>query len=124
MKKLLILFVVILSGCYYDNEEELYPGGGSSCDTTNITFSGTVAPIINDNSAICHTGASPLGIVHLDDYASISTQAKIPAGQYGSLYGAISHANGNTPMPYNGTQLSDCAILKIKKWIDAGTPDN
>ena len=60
----------------------------------------------------------------LKDYESISAAAKIPAGQPGSLYGAISHNPGNSPMPKNGTQLSDCKIKQVKVWIDAGTPNN
>ena len=124
MKKILIIFLIILSGCYYDNEEELYPDGSAPCDTSNVTFSGTVFPIIQSNCFGCHSGAAPQGNVLLEDYNSISAAGQIPSGQYGSIYGAISHASGNSPMPKNGTKLTDCNIQKIKKWIDEGTPDN
>jgi hypothetical protein len=124
MKKLLIIFsLATLAGCYYDNEEELYPYE-VVCDTSNVTYSGTVYPIINENCSGCHTGSTPQGNVLLADYQSISAQAAIPAGQYGSLYGAISHNPGNSPMPKNGTKLSDCKISQIKVWIDAGRPNN
>ena len=125
MKKLLIILsLAILAGCYYDNEEELYPDQGSDCDTTNVTFSGTVFPIINSNCSSCHTGSAPEANVLLADYESIKAHAIIPAGQPGSLYGAITHDPLNSAMPKNGTQLSDCEIKKIKTWIDAGSPDN
>ena len=125
MKKLLIIsLLAILAGCYYDNEEELYPEQGNDCDTTNVTYSGTVYPVISSNCTSCHSGSTPQGNVLLEDYTSISAAAAIPAGQYGSLYGAISHDPGNSPMPKNGTQLSDCKIRQIKVWIDAGRPDN
>ena len=124
MKKILIISLVILSSCYYDNSQELYPPGSGNCDTTNYTFSGAVFPIINDNCIVCHGGSTPQGNVFLSDYPTISTAANIPPGQYGSLYGAISHNPGNSPMPKNVTQLSDCKILIVKKWIDAGAPDN
>ena len=125
MKKILIIsLLAILIGCYYDNEEELYPDQPGDCDTTNVTFSGTIFPIINGNCTSCHSGSAPQGNILLEDYATISKQAKIPAGQAGSLYGAISHDPGNSPMPKNGTQLSDCKIKQVKVWIDAGTPDN
>lgn len=123
MKKLIIIALVILSGCYYDNEEELYPYK-PDCDTTNVTFSGTILPLINSNCKVCHSGSAPEANIRLEGYATISTQAKIPAGQAGSLYGAVSHDPGNSPMPKSGTKLSDCNISKIKAWIDAGTPDN
>lgn len=124
MKKLLILLAVLLGGCYWDNEEELYPDDGSGCDTTSVTFSGTVFPVISDRCLSCHSGAAPSGNIPLENYADISAKAKIPAGQAGSLYGAITGASGNSPMPQNGTPLSDCQIRQIKAWIDAGTPDN
>ena len=124
MKKILIICLIILAGCYYDNEEELYPDQGNDCDTTNITYSETVFPIINSNCISCHSGSAPQGNILLEDYTTISKQAKIPAGQAGSLYGAISHDPGNSPMPKNGTQLTDCKIKQIKIWIDAGTPNN
>ena len=125
MKNLLYLAfaLVILSGCYYDNEEDLYPNE-TPCDTTNVTFSGTVMPIINDYCIACHGSGAQSGGVLLEDYASISAAAQVPAGQYGSLWGAITHDPGNSPMPKSGGQLSDCNIKKIETWINAGTPNN
>ena len=126
MKNLLLLLILAIfaTGCYYDNEEELYPNQPNDCDTTNVTFSGTIFPIINSNCISCHSGSAPQGNIHLEDYATISAQAAIPAGQAGSLYGAISHDPGNSPMPKNGTQLSECKIKQVKVWIDAGRPEN
>lgn len=126
MKNILItiLSLAFLTGCYYDNEEELYPGGNGECDTTNVTFSGTVLPVINANCKSCHSGGAPQGNVLLEDYASIAAAGKIAEGNYGSLYGVINHSSGNSPMPKNGTKLTDCTIRQIKAWIDAGTPEN
>jgi hypothetical protein len=125
MKKILIIcLLAILAGCYYDSEEELYSGQTENCDTTNVTFSGTIFPVINSTCSGCHSGSAPQANILLVDYATISAQAAIPAGQFGSLYGAISHDPGNSPMPKNGTQLSDCKIRQVKIWIDAGMPEN
>ena len=104
-----------------DNKEELYP---EPCDTSNVTFSGTVFPIIKINCWACHSGSAPLGGFLLETYENISMHANIPVGQYGSLYGAISHANGNVPMPFQKDKLSDCTIQQIKIWIDDGAPNN
>ena len=112
-----------LQGCYYDTEEELYPDG-SPCDTTNVTYSGVVLPVIQDNCRNCHSGSAPQGNVLLDSYENIAAAGRKPAGQYGSLYGAISHDPGNSPMPKNGNKLSGCTIEQIKKWIDDGAPNN
>jgi hypothetical protein len=128
MRKTLIflpfILVLILGRCTYNNEQDLYPPGSENCDSTSFTFSGTVFPIINSNCTSCHSGGEPQGGVLLDDYVNISVAANIPAGQFGSLYGAITHHAGNSAMPKNGTKLSDCKIFQIKEWIDAGTPND
>jgi mono/diheme cytochrome c family protein len=118
----LLAFTLIPAGCYYDNEEELYPN--TSCDTTNVTYSADVWPVINDNCVSCHSGGAPSGNISLENYDNIKNQALISSGQPGSLYGAISHDPGNSPMPKSGGKLSDCAITKIKKWIDDGALNN
>lgn len=119
-----VILLATMGSCVYENEEDLYPPGSENCDTTNITYSGTVYPIIRDNCFICHTGSAPQGNIHLDDYSYISTAARIPPGQRGSLYGAITHDPNNFPMPWNATQLSECKIKQIHIWIVSGTPEN
>jgi mono/diheme cytochrome c family protein len=95
------------------------------CDTSNVTFSGTIWPqIIQKNCFGCHNGANASGGIHLENHGQVAAAANIPAGQPGSLWGAITWAGGNARMPKNQPQLTDCKIAQIKKWIDAGTPDN
>jgi hypothetical protein len=114
----------MVTGCYYDNEECLYPEGTVPCDTANVTFSGTIWPIINDNCVACHSGGTPSGNVSLENYDDISSAAQIEPGNYGSLYGVMSWAQGNSPMPKNGEKLSDCILRQVEIWIENGTPDN
>lgn len=95
------------------------------CDTTNVTFSGTIWPeIIQPYCFGCHNGANASGGVFLENHSQIAAAAVIPSGQYGSLWGAVTHASGNSPMPKNQPMLSDCKITQVRKWIEAGTPDN
>jgi hypothetical protein len=42
----------------------------------------------------------------------------------GKLYGSVSHASGYSPMPKGGNKLNTCQLSQIKKWIDAGSPNN
>lgn len=42
----------------------------------------------------------------------------------GKLYGSIAHTTGFAAMPQSGNKLSDCQIAQVKKWIDAGAPQN
>ena len=97
----------------------------ADCDTVNVTFSGNIWPdIIQKHCLGCHNGANANGGIHLENYNDVKTAAQIPPGQYGSLLGVVTHANGNNPMPRNQPKLSDCKITQIQKWIDEGMPDN
>jgi hypothetical protein len=116
---LLITSVMFLAqACYYDKEEELYPPSGS-CDTTNVTYSGTVFPVISNSCTSCHTGIGAGGNISLDSYESISA-----AANNGSLLGVIRHESGWSPMPKNAGKLDDCTIKKLEIWINNGTPNN
>lgn len=116
-------FVFALQGCYYDNEEELYPSA-AGCETENMTFTADVWPVISASCTGCHSGANPSGNISLENYADVAAGAAIGEGNYGSLYGVINHSSGNSPMPKNSSKLSDCTIAKIKAWIDQGALDN
>lgn len=119
MKKYSILVSVtaLLSGCYYDNAQDLYPAP-AACDPGTVTYSGKVFSIIQSNCYSCHGGGSVLGNVNLDGYANLKTYA-----DNGKLVGTIEHQTGFSPMPKGG-KLSDCDINVIKKWISDGTPNN
>jgi len=106
------------SSCYYDNEEELYPNP-TSCDTTNITYSGTVVPILQNSCYSCHNSVNQQGGIVLDNYNDLQTIVN-----NGSFRGAINHLNGYSPMPKGGEKLNDCNLTLINKWLDDGAPNN
>lgn len=127
MKRILVTLVIIamtasgLNSCYYDVESQLYPAGGTSCDTTNITYSTTIKNVLQNNSCLsCHsgTGASGGNIV-LDNYNSLKLYA-----QNGKLYGSINHDPGYMAMPQGGNKLSYCDIKKVQIWINLGILNN
>jgi len=89
------------------------------CDTTNVTFSGTIWPLIELNCFGCHSGPQPSGGITLVDYNSVVVQAN-----KGKLFSAVNHDIGFEPMPKNAPKLSDCKIDQIKIWIEDGTPNN
>jgi len=91
----------------------------SACDSTNITFSGTIRPIITNKCLGCHSGTPPQGNINYSTYNGV--KAKVDDGR---LWGAINHLPGFSAMPKGGTKLSDCEIKQFKKWIDAGAPNN
>ena len=115
---LILTLTVLITGCYYDVEEELYPP--NNCDTTNVTYSSTISTIINNNACLsCHSGASPSGGFSLESYANV--KAKVNDGR---LFGSINHSSGFAPMPQGLNKMSQCDINKVKAWIDAGAPNN
>jgi hypothetical protein len=92
----------------------------SSCDTTRFAYSAAIKPIIDSNCVKCHNGgpAAPASL-NYTTYEGLRTVAL-----NGRLLGAITHSPGFSPMPKNSPQLSDCKVTQIKKWIQAGAPNN
>lgn len=115
---LLIAFLYFIS-CSKASEDELGGQNQSTCDTTIINYSSVVLPVISTNCYSCHDSRMAMGGIRLDNYTNIKMQVI-----NGNLAGAITHAAGYTPMPYQQSKLSDCDIVKIIKWINSGSPEN
>jgi hypothetical protein len=117
MKKhfLLLLFIpLVYTGCYYDNEEELYPQ--APVDTTVvITYSGDIQPLIANNCAIggCHVAGAQ--IPDLSDYAKLKANIDRVEAR------AVNADPG--PMPAAGL-MSVANRTKLKTWIDKGALNN
>jgi hypothetical protein len=122
---LLILLSVCLYSCYRDNKASLYPKssvpGSSTCDTSNVSFSGSVQPVFLKNCALsgCHASSSPTGGYVLDNYNGVRSIVLS-----GRLIGAITHSAGFSAMPKDAAMLSDCDIALITSWIDQGAQNN
>jgi hypothetical protein len=86
------------------------------CDTTAITYSGTIQPMLLNSCIGCHNGSS---ITDLSTYAFVKAQV-----DNGKLSCSVNYLNGCLPMPQNGPQLSACKLKQIKIWIDSGAPNN
>ena len=114
----LIFLTIATSSCVYHVEEELYPPG--TCDTLNVTYSGTVAPIIEQNCFECHSNANvQLSLIPLEGYSNLIVKIND-----GKLVRAIRHDNNVSAMPKDRPALEECDILKIEKWVSLGAPDN
>ena len=114
------LIIISINGCYYDSQEFLYPQLNTSCDTTNITFSGSVAPILSNYCLSCHsnnTAASFGNNIKLQDYADVKLRV-----DDGKLIGSVMHSGGYSPMPKGTAQLESCKLTIIQKWVNAGAP--
>ena len=114
------LLAVATVSCTDDNEEDLMPDDPlAQCNTEAVTFSGTVVPILAANCYRCHASSIAEGGVVLDNYEGVIEEA-----HHGHLVGVISHAPGFIPMPQDAPKLAECDIAKIRKWVDAGSPNN
>ncbi|MCB0630883.1 MAG: c-type cytochrome domain-containing protein [Saprospiraceae bacterium] len=92
---------------------------GGGCNVTDVTYSGSVAPVIANNCQGCHSGTGASGGVRLDGYDQVKNVASS-----GKLLGAISWQTGYAQMPQGSAQLPQCSIDQISAWIDAGMPNN
>lgn len=116
-----MLFVVVgFTACYYDKEDLLYGTPAPCTDTTGtISYQTKVVPILQTNCYGCHSGSAPSGGQLMGTYAADKTMA-----QNGKLLGVITHATGFSPMPKGGAKLSNCHIAVVRKWVEAGAPNN
>ncbi|CAN5244782.1 hypothetical protein BH09BAC1_BH09BAC1_24180 [soil metagenome] len=109
------------SGCYYDNEDDLYPFKGV-CDTSTTPLAAVVKPIIMGNCYSCHSASSSGGLgagINLEDYGSLKGYA-----DNGKLVCSIEHTNGCSAMPKGTAKLPDCQIAQIKAWVGRGAQNN
>ncbi|MBP1667706.1 MAG: hypothetical protein H6Q21_72 [Bacteroidetes bacterium] len=116
-----ILLLMMVSSCYYDSEEYLYPNTSSQCDTTDVTYSKSVVPIIQNSCLSCHSNSTAAlgGNIKLEDYADV----KLRADDH-RLLGSIEHQSGYSPMPQGSKKLDDCKISTVRIWVNAGAPNN
>ena len=91
----------------------------ATCDTLNVTYSGTIRPVIQARCQGCHSGATPQGGLDLSSWSVLNSVA-----QDGRLEGAIRHLPGFTAMPRNAPALPDCRVRQFMLWIESGSPNN
>src|SRR5687767_12218938 len=125
MKKLLaILSVVVLAGCYNDNEKDLYPtpatptptpGPGPGGDT--VSFATQIKPVIDSKCATagCHDANGLGGGYNFTTHAGVKA-----AVNNNRLIGAITHAGGFSQMPKGMPKLDQATIDLFTKWVNQG----
>ncbi len=84
--------MLYLSGCAKESADRL--SGGSTCDTTNVSYSKQILPILQDNCYTCHQGSAASSGIDLSVFATL--QAHVANGD---LKSAVTHTGNVTPMP-------------------------
>jgi mono/diheme cytochrome c family protein len=94
--------------------------GEHPCDTSMVTYSQTIRPILIAECIGCHTVAADTNMnVDLSNYESVRK-----AAESGQFYGSVTHSLGYSPMPSINDTLTKCQILQIRTWIDNGALNN
>lgn len=110
-----LLLAFSMFGCFYDNEEELYPGG---CDTTNVSYSKSIKPIFTANCNSCHYTGNSEGYPATDNYNDVKKNIV-------KITNSINYTqNSPIKMPKDAPKLSDCELTRIDIWVRNGMPNN
>ncbi len=88
------------------------------CDTSNVSYGGTIAPLLALKCNGCHSGSSPQGGLDLTNWAIVNALAL-----NGRLAGSVQHLPAYHAMPPSGGQLPACEIREIQIWIANGSPN-
>lgn len=91
----------------------------NDCDSTVFTYAGAISPLMTNYCKGCHNPSSAGGGIDLSMYAGVRSVAL-----NGKLMGSITHQPGYIAMPQGGNKLSDCKIIQVQKWVNAGSPNN
>lgn len=119
IKGLLLAMVVVITSCYYDVEETLYPP--TACVTDNMSYQTNIVPILERNCYSCHSTADGPnnGNIVVEGYTELLKY--VDSGQ---LSASINHQTGYSAMPQDAPKLGSCDIAKIDQWILDGAPNN
>lgn len=115
-----LIILSLCSSCNYYKDDKLNPPEGFTCDTTSITFNGTILNMISVNCLHCHSNVAAIDNgsgIYLDTYNDVRSRAK-------AIFGAINHTGGFFPMPKDAPRLDPCLRLQFEIWINNGMPEN
>ena len=90
----------------------------NTCDTTMITFTNHVWPLVKSACTGCHSGDNPEAGLLLLNYSDVSGIAG-----NGMLADVISRSGTSVPMPPDHA-LNPCNVRQIEIWIENGAADN
>lgn len=115
--------LLLIYGCYYDKEIDLYPNSyAAPVDLNNVSYFKNVQPILNSYCLSCHA-AGNVTLFKCDSYTSLNTYLSNSAN---NLICSIDWTcnGGAHKMPQGGLQLSSTQIQTIKNWMSQGQKNN
>ena len=100
--------------CESLNQQDLF--GEKECDTSVVTYSGNILPILQNNCLDCHSAGSSLNFDGYDNF--------VVHVNSGRVHGAVNHRSGYLQMPRDRPKLPECELTLINKWIREGALNN
>lgn len=64
-----VILILIFKSCSWDNEETLYPGP-EECDTTNVSYTTDIVPILSGYCYSCHSNLDPCSILKFEAWVA------------------------------------------------------
>lgn len=109
---IITVMATVMTGCYYDKAELLYPDGEVNCSAVSATYS-KVQAIMAGKCNGCHNAGNAAGGTVLETY----DQVKAKAGRIRQ------RVIVEKTMPPRGP-LSSGEMAILQCWISSGTPNN
>jgi hypothetical protein len=109
-----------LSSCYYDNTEDLL--GANACDTSAVSYSADIVPILQGSCYVCHGTASYSasgGGILVEGYDATAALATS-----GLLTAVVDWEAGASAMPKSAPKLPSCDRALIRNWVNQGALNN
>ena len=121
LKFLMMIFAggILVTSCYYDNEEDLYPNANVPCDSTSVSYKNDVDPILQSKCVNCHNANNPGGGYQFDSYSE--TKKSVDNSR---LLGTIQFEAGYSPMPKGGNIMPICELGTFRNWVSEGALNN
>jgi hypothetical protein len=97
----------------------------NGCDTTQFAYAANVAPLFKYYCTGCHPAPGSQSTPNLSSYVAIKAELQNNPGRLlGSVQWTPPYNTATTKMPQGSNQLSACELEVIRKWIEAGAPNN
>lgn len=108
-----------MTGCYYDNYEDLYQHvSNNSCDTVLSSYTADIKPWIDAQCISCHDANLASGGLVLETYQQVADNADVIKARIELQEGELGL------MPQGGPRLDECKLNGFQAWIDLGKPEN
>jgi hypothetical protein len=97
----------------------------AGCDTTKFEYNANIKVILSTFCVSCHPSPGSSKIPNLTTATAIQSEVTNFPGRFlGAIMHVAPYNTEVTKMPQGRAKLPDCYIKQIKKWVEAGAPNN